>query len=554
MSIDGRFIKYLSQELDQELKQGRIQKISQVSNTDFLWTIRSQRDTAHLYLSLSTSHARVHLIDKPDQAYDAPGGFCMFLRKHIEGGLIQSIKQVNHDRIIQINISNINDLGDQANYNLIIELFGRYANLIILDQTDHVLNAYKHIHPFDQVDRTIVNGIKYQLPQDDKLNPEDEESIKDFFHKEDIDYRKMIHHIRGISPLFAKTVLKRAHYQQGQVFDAYTSLINQQVQPTLSLEGKSKFYYTDIFEGKKKHFDTLSALLNHYFQTYTSREKVKQIHKHLLQLTKSQINKSKHKLENLNKDLDKAKKYEQYRIKGDLIIQDQHKIKATDHEYTGFSYELNQELTVQLDRKLSIIDNAKKYYKRYKKFKNAIKHIHKQIILTKHQLNYFITLKQQITDNYQIDDLEEIKQELIDKHYLSKRNKQSKKKSKKPYNYDVYKLKDTIFYVGKNNLQNNYLTHQLAKKDDMWFHVQKQSGSHVIVRSNDLNEDVIRHAANLAAYHSKSRQSSSVPVDYTQVKHIKKIPGELGSLVSYTHQKTIYIDPDESMINSLKKQ
>ena len=554
MSVDGLFIKHLTNELNHTLSEGRIQRISQVSNTDFYWMIRKNRKNHYLYMSLSTSISRLHLIQKPDEKFDLPGGFCMFLRKHIEGGMIQSMHTINNDRIIDMTVKNINELGDTVTYHLITEFFGRYANFIITDETYVILNAYKHIHPFDQIDRTIINGLTYQAPIDEKLNPNDFEKIALLFEDETITYKDMIQRIRGLSPLFAKTVEKLSHYQPSHYLSTYKQLINQPIKPTMSLGKKSAFYFIDIFEEPKQHFTCLSDLLSYYYHDHTEKEKVKQIHKTLYTFVKNQIKKDKHKLEKLDKDLLSANNNEQFRIRGDLIIQDQHHIKPTDYEYTGFSYELNQEITVTLDRKCSTIENAQKYYKKYKKLKTAINHIEKQIRLTKMELNYFIGLKEQIENTFTLKDLEEIRFELIELKYLSKRRKQKPSKKKQRLNYDTYIVDDVSILVGKNNLQNNYLTHQHARKHDMWFHVQHQTGSHVIVQTETLNEKLIRIAANLAAYYSKSQQSGSVAVDYTLIKNIKKIPGQLGSFVSYTHQKTIYIDPDESLIHQLKKQ
>ncbi|QWC00425.1 NFACT family protein [Mycoplasmatota bacterium] len=554
MSVDGRFIKYLADELNQDLSQGKIQKISQISNTDFLFNIRANSQNKYLYLSLSTSVARIHLIKRPEEKFDAPGGFCMFLRKHIEGGFINQIKSLNNDRILELTITNKNDIGDHETYKMVIELFGRYANLIILNHQMKILNAYKHIHPFEQIDRTIVNGITYEIPEDEKIDPENLEEIKTFFSNDSIDQRDIINHIRGISPLLAKAILRKADHIPTHYFKAYKDLLEKPIKPTLKNTDKQLFYFIDIFEEKQKYFDSLSTLLEYYYHEQTDKEKVKQIHKYLYNFAKNQVNKYRNKLEKLSKDLQKAKNNELYRIKGDLLIQDQYKIKPTDYHYTGFSYELNQDISIDLDRRLSVIENANKYFKRYKKLKTAIKHLNHQMILTKHELNYFISLKQQINHNYNYKDLEEIRDELMTLKYIPKKKSKQEKKKKK-LNYDTYiDETNTRILVGKNNLQNNYLTHKHARKNDMWFHVQNQTGSHVVVQSENLSETSIRHAANLAAYYSKSQQSSSVAVDYTLVKNIKKIPGELGSFVSYTNQKTIYIDPNVDEIKKLKKQ
>lgn len=547
MSVDGRFIYYLAKELNDNLKNARIQKISQLSKADFLFFLNQK---SNLYLSLSTSLARLHLSDSTYSNFVNPGGFCMFLRKYIEKGVIQEIKSINFDRIIEIKINNRNDIGDLSDYYLMIELFGRYANLIILDGNKTILNAFKHIHPFDNIDRIIVNGSKYTLPEDEKIAPDNLEKIENFFNQPEISYKDIIMNIRGFSPLIANYLIKTANYNPNNMYKIYLDILNQEILPTKT---KDKFYYLDIFdEPDKQHFPSLSNLLETQFHESSSLDRVRQIHRYLANFIKNNLEKNINKLEKLSKDLLKAKNNQINRIKGDLLIQNQHLINSTQNEINLFSYELNQELKVEIDRQLSIIENANRYFTKYKKQKNAIKYIAKQINLTKKEITYFEELSLQINDNHDLKDLEEIQEELIDNHYLHKRK--SKSKIKNP-NYDIYYDELGIkILVGKNNIQNNYITHKISRKDYLWFHVQNQSGSHTVVCSTeDLQESTIRAAANLAALHSKSKNSSSVPVDYTKIKNIKKIPGEIGSYVSYTNQKTIYIDPDESELKKLRK-
>ncbi len=547
MSVDGRFIYFLAKELNEKLQNARIQKISQLSKADFLFFLNTK---TNLYLSLSTALARIHLSNNTYTNFVNPGGFCMFLRKYIEKGVVQSVKSINHDRIIEIKVNNRNDIGDLSDYYLMIELFGRYANLIILDSDKTIINAFKHIHPFDNIDRIIVNSSKYTLPTDDKIDPDDLEAIKTFFEKPEISYKDIIMNIRGFSPLIANHLVEKANFNPGAMFQSYLEIYNQEIKPTKT---EDKFYYLDIFDNSaKEHFSSLSELLETQFQESSSLDRVRQIHKHLANFIKNNLEKNINKLEKLSKDLLKAKNNQINRIKGDLLIHNQHLLENNQNNIELFSYELNKEITVEIDLQLSIIENANKYFTKYKKQKNAIQYIAEQIVLTKKEIIYFEDLTVQITDNFDLKDLEEIQEELIDNHYLHKRK--SKSKSKNP-NYDIYYDELGVkILVGKNNIQNNYITHKISRKDFMWFHVQNQSGSHTVVcSSEELLEPTIRAAANLAAIHSKSKNSSSVPVDYTRIKNIKKIPGEIGSFVSYTNQKTIYIDPDEALIKKLRK-
>lgn len=551
MSIDGRFLTFLGQELNEMLQQGRIQKISQLSASDFLFAIRANEQNHKLYLSLSTSNARINLTEKKYQSDYLPGGFCMFLRKHIEGGIITTISTVNHDRIMQLTVQNTNDIGDSVEMHLMMEMFSRYTNLVITDSNGKILNAYKHISPFEKADRTIANGAIYRLPEDDKISPLELDQIRDFFTS-DVSAEDIVNRIRGLSPLIANYILKQASYQPSQYFNTYVDLLNKKPCPTMTLGKKASFYYLDIFDDKQKYFDRLSSLIDDYYDEASAIERVKQIHKYLLKLVKREHKKKKNKREKLYADLKQAQNHDVFRIYGDTILASQQQISRGDALLKAYAFELGTDVEIELDRLLTPVENANQYYLKYKKLKKAVKHIHHQIQLTDAEIIYLSDMIDTVTQTQSLGDLLEIQDELIDLHYISKRKKQA---AKKRPNFDTYyDVLNRQIWVGKNNIQNNFLTHKLAKKNDWWFHVQGQSGSHVISGDiEQLDETLIRTAAQLAAYFSKSRHSSSVAVDYTQVKYIKKVPGMFGSYVTYTHQKTIYIDPDENFINQLKK-
>ncbi len=552
MSVDGMFLYHLANELDGTLKNGKIQKISQLSKADFLFLIRNNNKNHKLYISLSTAMARIHLSDENYNTSFQPGGFCMFLRKFIEQGTIEQIKTLNYDRVVEITINNLNEIGDETKLYLIIELFGRYANMIILDDSRKIINAFKHISPFEAIDRTIVNGVEYILPEDDKINPFAFDKVRSFFENASVTYQDIINNIRGISPLLANHIISTSNYNNKKMFDTYKNIITAEIKPTICYGTKNNFYFADIFDKNKKYYSNLSQLLNDYYREASSLDRVRQIHKYLHNFAKSQENKYKTKLEKLSKDMVKAKNNAIYRIKGDILLSNQNNIGKGASSFEGYSYELDKDVKIDLDRRLTIIQNANKYYTKYKKQKTAIGHIEEQTEITKKMLKYFEELVQQLDSTYELFDLEEIQDELLEKGFL---HKQKRKKKRKILNYDEYIDDDGIrILVGKNNIQNNFLTHKYAQKNYWWFHVKNQTGSHVIVCSkDDLSETTIRTAANLSAYFSKSRDSQSVPVDYTLVKNIKKVPGEMGSYVTYTNQKTIYIDPSYELIEKLNK-
>lgn len=551
MSIDGRFISSLSKELNSELHNGRIQKISQLSKSDFLFSVRANNENKKLYISLSTSLARINITERKIQSDYIPGGFCMFLRKFIERGIINKIEALNHDRIIQIEIQNKNDLGDNVKLYLVMETFSRYTNLIILDDNKKVINAYKHISPFDENDRTIVNGAIYKTPLDNKITPDNFEAIKSFFGKE-ISSKEIVDGIRGISPLLANFIVKQSNYNHDKMFDVYCDLYNREINPTIAFNNRAEFYYLDIFNKNQKYYSTLSKLIDSYYEEASAIERVRQIYKYLINFVKKEFKRKKNKLEKLDKDLTKALNNDILRIKGDTLMANLNNFYRGDASYTGYSYETENEIEIELDRLLAPVQNAKKYYTKYKKQKTAVKHIQGQIKITKSEIIYFDDLLIQIQNTSSLNDLLEIQNELIDNGYMSRRKKHENKK--KP-NFDTYIDELGIrILIGKNNIQNNYLTHKYAKKDYWWFHAKNQTGSHVVVcETGELEETTIRTAANLAAYYSKSRLSNSVPVDYTLIRNIKKVPGNLGSYVTFTNQKTIYIDPSETDLLKLKK-
>lgn len=551
MSLDGYMYHFLARELNDVLQNGRIQKIYQLGKTDFLWMVRSGNQTHQLLLSLSTSLARTQITKIQSEKPDNPSGFCMFQRKYLEGGFIQSVSSMDYDRIIQFVVNNVNEIGDNAVYHVYMEVFSRYTNLVITDDKDIIIDAYKHLSPLDSVDRTIIKGATYVVPENTKIKPYEKEKIDKFFEDHhEITFKDLLGNFSGFSPTSTKYIIAYAEKNQLSVLDSYIHFINQEIQPTSSID---KYYVYDIFDSDSKiHHKSISEMMDNVYLETSKIERMKQISKNVYQLAKREYEKNKNKLEKLTKELDEALASDIYKTKGNLIQQHLLEIHKGDASFDGFDYVTNQEIKIELDRLLTPFQNANVYYKKYKKGKSAVKYIEDQINLTKKQIIYFDVLITQI-ENGTPSDIEEIKDELIEKGLMRRHAKKSK--SKVP-NYDIYLTsKDIQIFVGKNNLQNEYLTHKLASSTDWWFHTKDIHGSHVIVKSKEsLDEETIRMAALLASYFSKARLSSSVPVDYTQVKNVKKIPGEMGSLVSYTNQKTIYIDPDVAIIQNFKKK
>ncbi len=555
MSFDGNIVRRITKELAETLVNGRINKIYQLSKYDLLFVINSKAGKKQLLISNSPTYARIHLTEMVYEKPDTPPMFCMFLRKHLLNGIIKEIYQITNDRVIVFVIQSRNELGDLVTKKFIIEVMGRHSNIIITDKNNKILEAIKHIMPFDNNERTVFPGAIYQEPLSHKIDPYDvslrEKFLNDF---ENINEKAILNNFIGFSPLIAKEIIWRFEHSKRLITEIFSNLLNE-FNPQIITNKKEYFYYTDMthLDGERKTFETVNQMIDRFYFEKDSLDIVKQKSKDLVKLIKNNIIKANHKIEKLNKDLIKTNSRDTLRVKGELIQANLHKIKKGDRLLKCIDYYTNEEVDITLDEKLSPIKNSAKYFKKYKKLKASIPYIKTQINEALIEIKYFEQLLHQV-ENASLKDIEEIKEELIEKRYIKKKIV-LKKKKKKP-NYDTYFDSEGVeILVGKNNLQNQYITHKLAKHNEVWFHTKNAPGSHVIVRKTfPLSETTIRTASQLAAYFSKMKKSSSVPVDYVEVRYLKKVPGKINSFVTYKNNKTIYIDPDEDFVINLRKK
>lgn len=555
MSYDGTLLRKVTNELQDKLSSGRITKIYQLSSYDLLWMIHANNEKHQLLISASPNYARIHLTNSKKERPDTPPQFCMFLRKHLEGGIIESITQKDNDRVLTMDILTRNELGDKVTKKCIVEVTGRHANIIVTDPSMKILDAIKHNMPFDGSERTIFPSAIYQYPPTDKLDPFIKDTTIQVLNKQDdVSPKWLLDTFMGLSPLCANEIIHRR--EQGQPLAQAFFTVLDDTNYTLIESKKDYFYYTDLksISGPRKHFASANELLDRYYYERDTIDILRQKSKDILKLIKNNIDKQAHKAEKLSRDLRNTNKRENFKIKGELIQANLYNIKKGDTLLQTINYYTNEAIDISLDPKKDARQNMESYYKKYKKLKASIPHLERQIDLAKKEKAYFEELLHQL-DYTTIKDIEEIKEELEVNGYLKNKNKTKKKKKNKP-NYDTFYDADGVeILVGKNNIQNDYLTHKLAHHTDTWMHVKNATGSHVIVRQkDDLSETTIRTAAQLAAYYSVMRHSSSVAVDYTLVRNLKKVPGKKGSYVTFKQNKTIYIDPDEEFIIQLKKK
>ncbi|WDF52374.1 NFACT RNA binding domain-containing protein [Paenibacillus sp. KACC 21273] len=581
MALDGIVTRAIVHEL-QSLQGARINKIHQPTGNDIVFQIRAQRGNRKLILSVNPTYPRVQFTEQSFMNPQEAPMFCMLLRKHCEGAIIESIEQVGMERVIHFNVRQRDELGDVSFKRLIIEIMGRHSNMIVIDPaTNTILDGIHHITPAISSYRVIMPGFSYVEPPDQhKLNPL-ETSEQQFMekHRENIDppARFLLNTFSGLSPLIAEEIVYRA--QQADIsangenentypdvpyiWQAFSSLMEQvskgEFAPVSGLNAQGKIVFSAVpltlIQEEEKHYDSISQCIEAYYGDKAERDTVKQKTSDLLRFLQNERSKNIKKLDNLQKDIKEAEGAEKFRIQGELLFASLHELKRGDKqiELINFYDEEQRPITITLDPQLTPSDNAQRYFKRYNKYKNSLAVIDQQLIKTHAEIQYLDSLLQQL-GSASLQDIDEIREELAEQGYVRNRNKRAKKKRKdnRP-TLHVYTSSEGIeMYVGKNNLQNDYITNKLAHSNDTWLHTKDIPGSHVVIRNQQFGEATLAEAAQLAAYFSQAKESSSVPVDYTLIRHVRKPSGAKPGFVIYEQQTTLFITPEEEVVKSLE--
>lgn len=595
MALDGIVTRAIVHEL-QGCIGGRISKIHQPNGHDVLLTLRAQRGNSKLLVSASPTYPRVHFTEKTFLNPTEAPMFCMLMRKHCEGAIIENIRQIGMERIIHIDVRQRDELGDVSAKRIIIELMGRHSNIILLDPaTDAILDGIHHVTPSISSYRVVMPGFSYTAPPEQhKSNPlevsqnEFEQKIAAVAVNADADEneagtqtdttktaietkadasRWLVNAFSGMSPLIAGEIATRTgsdsdRMEAGALWTAFESVIESvkehQYTPVTGLNAKGKMIFSAIrlesIQDQEKTYDTMSKCMEDYYGDKAERDTVKQRVSDLLRFLQNERSKNIKKLDNLNKDLLEADDADKYRLWGELLFASLHLVNKGDKsvELINFYDEDQGNITIQLDPLLTPSDNAQRYFKRYNKYKNSLAVIHEQLGKTKDEIAYLDNLLQQLSIA-SMNDIEEIRDELVQQGYLRDRNKKGKKKKKndRPTVHQFTSSEGIDILVGKNNLQNEYVTNRLASANDTWLHTKDIPGSHVVIRSTDFGEATLEEAAQLAAYFSQAKESSSVPVDYTYIRHVRKPSGAKPGFVIYDHQKTLFVTPNDELIKSL---
>ena len=559
MTFDGLFTHAMIHELNQTLQNGRVTKISQPYPNEVILTIRANRTNYPVLLSANPRYARFQITQIPYTNPAVPTNFTMMLRKYLEGAKLLKIKQLDNDRVVYFEFLTRNELGDKLPLLLSAEIMGRYSNVILINQsTNKIIDTIKHVGMDQNRYRTLLPGATYrQPPTQNKENPfeQDSNTFEELIQKypnREVLADNLLKQYQGISRDNALALADKLHTSNNYV-QAFNDFLAMTEDPIPTMNGNNFSIFADNPNDKK--FTTLSEMLDVFYHTKANRDRVQQQGGQLLHVIRKNLQRNKKKLKKLSNELKATENADEYRIKGEVLTTYLYQIKRGMTKITlpNF-YDNNKEITISLSNQLSPSQNAQKYFKKYQKLKNAVTFVNEQIELTKKEVAYLEEIQTQI-ELATPADLDDIKTELQQEGYIKKKQQKSKHSSRVKINKpESFIASDgTEILVGKNNLQNEKLTLHTAKKTDIWLHAKNIPGSHVIIKSNNPSDETLFEAAMLAAYFSKFRSSANVPIDYVQVKNIRKPNGSKPGFVIYEGQKTLTVTPTEDFVLELRQ-
>lgn len=557
MALDGIFLHHIKNEISAFAVGARVEKIHQPSKEELVFSLRSREGAKKMLVSARADSARIHFTEFPPENPAKPPMLCMLFRKHLLSAKITDIEQDGLERILTIGFDSTNELGDPVHFSLIVEIMGRYSNVILVDENGIVVDALKRVDEEKSQVRTILPGEKYvSPPAQDKMNifDDDETLIENRIRESRKTLPKAFQDaVMGVSPIVCR------EYENG----APLSVIKQYAKnPEFSVVVTDKpfdFSFMPINQygslASLKEFDSPSALLDYFFYEKVRIDRIRQRSAELFKTLQNLQERAVRKAANREKELEECKDKETYRIFGDLIISNQYALKkgAPYYDLQNY-YDENKIVRIPADVTLSPAQNAQKYYKEYRKKQIAETKLTDFIAQARQEAEYLDSVIDSLSRAETDSEISAIRTELAETGFLKRKSFKSKnEKALKPMEYES--TEGFKIFVGRNNVMNDKLTLKTAKNYDLWFHVKDTAGSHVLVQNDgrEFTDKVIREAALLASYNSKAGHSSNVPVDYTIIKNVKKPAGAKPGMVIYDDYKTEFVTPNMEEIERIKR-
>lgn len=583
MALDGLFLHMIKKETE-VLIGGRVDKIYQPSRDEIVLAIRSNSGMKRLMMSSSANSARVHLTEAEMENPKIPPRFCMLLRKHINSGKLIDIRQDGLERILYFEFESMNEIGDMVKITLACEIMGRCSNIILINQDGKIMDSIKRVDESMSRERLVLPGMIYENPpRDDRINilTSTKEEIKDkILTQNNAELSKcLIKAFEGISPVFARECVYNASkmevYKDEITSDMMDKLLFYIMRVRESIENEKNKYcviedkqknlkdfcFTDIHQYGTlmitKEFDSASIMLDYFYSERDNINRMKQRSHDLLKLLVNMTERITRKLALQEKELEECANRDTLKIKGDLISSNIYCMEKGMEKVKLQNYysENAEEVEILLDKRLTPSQNAQKYYAEYRKAATAEKKLLEQMAEGKADLQYLDSVFDALSRSTTENEMLLLRLELAEQGFVkANRLKQKPPKTLPPMEFissDGYKI-----LVGRNNKENDKLTLKTAAKSDVWLHTKNIPGSHVIIVADGKEVPVktIEEAAIIAAYHSKGRSSSQVPVDYVPVKFVKKPQGAKPGMVIFTNNRTLYVTPDGELVSKLKSR
>lgn len=548
MSFDGFFLHHLTNELQEQIEKGRIQKVNQPFDHELVLTIRNNRRNYKLLLSAHPVFGRIQTTEANFQNPQNPNTFTMIMRKYLQGAVIETIQQIENDRILEIIVSNKNEIGDHIKATLVVEIMGKHSNIILIDKNEHkIIESIKHVGFSQNSYRTILPGSTYIAPPKTKaINPFDisDQTLFELLQTNDLSPKNLQQLFQGLG---RDTALELSHCLKDNKLNDFRQFFSREYHPSLT----EKSFSAVQFSSSHETFQSLGQLLDYYYQEKAEKDRIAQQASDLIHRVQSELEKNIKKLAKQQDELLATENAEEFRQKGELLttylsmVPNNQDVVVLDNYYT------NQTIEISLDRALTPNQNAQRYFKKYQKLKEAVKHLKGIISDTENTITYLESVETSL-NHASMEDINDIREELVETGFIKRRAHDKQHKRKKPEQYLASDGK-TIIMVGRNNLQNDELTFKMARKGELWFHAKDIPGSHVLIRDNlNPSDEVKTDAAELAAYYSKARLSNLVQVDMIEAKKLNKPSGTKPGFVTYTGQKTLRVTPTQEKIDSLK--
>lgn len=579
MSFDGIVTRKIVNELRKKTLGGKIQKISQPSKNDLVLNIYSMGISYKLFISANNNEARINLTEKKYENPEKPDNFCMVLRKHIGQGKIIDIKQYGLDRVIEISIASIDEMGFDTSKKLIIEIMGRHSNIILTDDSYKIIDAIKRVNDQMSSVRQIFPSLAYERIKSDKIDISENNFSEDIFAISSKipdgfePYKIFYTYYEGFSPIVGKELIHRANIDPrlnwGLVSESDKEELNKilyKLRDDIVENMLESYAYRDERKIKEYHtlrlthlnfteskYELMSEAIDNFYSVNKSNDRLDQMKSSLIKKINSHKKSVNKKIKILNDNISKEAQAENSKKKADLLAANLYRIndKSKEIELEDF-YNDNNLIKISLNPMKTPWENIDEYYNRAKKIKAAIVYAKNDLPKQENLLSYLNQLEDFVNRSNSISDLEEIREEMVDNKLIKKKGRNKKKsKPSRPFHYKTENGSD--IYVGKNSKQNDYITLKVARKEDLWFHVKDSPGSHVVLKTDKIFDEDIKKAAYLAALNSSLASANKVDVDYTEKKNVNKAKGAKDGMVYYVNFSTITVNLDQNVDLNLKK-